>query len=113
MNTNILIPGRRIGVAVQTALAAGAIAVGLIGITAPTANAQTFQQSCVQNPGAYAAGATRGEWGFERHGNDRHQFCATYDRNGNKLGVAWAYPDYGWYLKHADVPKAPPLSVQK
>lgn len=94
------------------ALTAGAIAIGALAVGSGTANAETFQQSCVNHPGAYAAGVVLGVYSVERRGNDRYQYCTTYD--GKKLGVAGAYPDYGWYLKHDLIdPVSPPLAVKK
>jgi hypothetical protein len=96
------------------ALTAGAIAIGALALGAGTAQAETFEQSCVNHPGAYAAGAVRGVYSVQRMGNDRYQYCTTYDANGKKLGVYGAYPDYGWYIKHGQInPVSPPPVLQK
>jgi|tagenome__1003787_1003787.scaffolds.fasta_scaffold20825668_2 hypothetical protein len=93
-------------------LTAGALAIGAMAIGTATANAaETFEQSCINRPGSYAAGAVRGVYSFERQGDDRHQYCTTYDAMGKKLGVYGAYPDYGWYLKHGIVEQVSPAPV--
>lgn len=94
-----------------TALAAGAMAVGALALTAPVAQAQSFAQSCVTNPGAYASGAVKGVYHTERRGNDRDQICKVYDAANKLLGTT-TKTDYNYYVKHVEVLPVPPLSAQ-
>jgi len=87
---------------VATALGASAIAVGALAMSAP-AGALTFEQSCKDNPGAYATGAESGVYSTERRGMDRDQICKLYGRSGNHLGTS-IVTDYGFYKAPA-VPK--------
>jgi hypothetical protein len=79
----------------KVALAAGAIALGAMTFAA-TAHAASFQQSCITNPGACAAGAVRGVYNTERHGADRYEICSVYDANNKLLGLA-NVPNYAFY----------------
>lgn len=95
-----------------TAIGAGAIAVGAMAMSAP-ANAQTFQQSCINNPAAYAAGAVRGEYSTSRYGNDRYENCKVFDAAGRHLGT-YSVPNYGYYTTKApSVPQVSPPPLQK
>jgi hypothetical protein len=91
------------------ALTAGAIAIGAMAVGTATAHAETFQQSCEQHPEGYADGAVRGVYSAQRRGNDRYEYCSVYDANGKKLGVAGAYPQYGYYTGG---PVADPFATQ-
>jgi hypothetical protein len=86
----------------KVALAAGAIALGAMTF-AGTAHAASFQQSCITNPGAYAAGAVRGVYSTERHGADRYEICSVYDANDKLLGRT-NVPDYGFYNRVVNLP---------
>ena len=93
--------------------AGSAIAVGAMALSAPAANAETFQQSCTTNPGAYAAGAVLGAYSTQRSGEDRIEFCKVYDVNKALLGTT-NQTDYGWYTKHGPiVPPVSPPPLQK
>jgi hypothetical protein len=78
-----------------TAIGAGAIAVGAMAMSAP-ANAATFQQTCINNPGAYGAGAVRGVYSTQKVGLDRYEICKVYDANNKLLGTM-NVPNYGYY----------------
>jgi hypothetical protein len=84
-------------------LAAGAIAVSAIAFSPAAQAAESFQHSCMTNPGAYAAGAVRGVYSTKRVGNDRYEICSVYDANGKLLGQA-NKPDYGFYSRRANLP---------
>ena len=89
---------RRLVTSAKIALAAGAIAAAGAGALAlsPAAQADTIEQSCHNNPGAYAAGGVRGVYHEQRVGNDREEICQVYDANG-KLLTEYTKPDYGYY----------------
>ena len=89
-----------------SAIGASAIAVGALAMGTPTASAATFQESCINNPGAYAAGAVRGVYDTWRYGNDRYERCKVYDPNGKLLGEA-NNPNYGFYFKKPLVTRIP------
>jgi hypothetical protein len=78
-----------------TAIGAGAIAVSAMALSAP-ANAATFQETCINNPGAYAAGAVRGVYSTQKVGVDRYEICKVYDANNKLLGTM-NVPNYGYY----------------
>jgi hypothetical protein len=94
-----------------TALGAGAIAVGAMAMGAPTANALTFQENCIANPGSYGAGADRGEYSTHRYLNDRYEDCKLFDANGIHLGT-YSVPNYNFFGKPAGPTQVspPPLS---
>jgi hypothetical protein len=85
-----------------TAIGAGAIAVGAMAMSAP-ANAATFQQTCINNPGAYAAGAVRGVYSTQKVGLDRYEICKVYDANNKLLGTT-NVPNYGYYNYKVQLP---------
>jgi hypothetical protein len=84
-------------------LGAGAIAIGTLTLTSQAANAETFQQSCETNAGAYADGASIGVYGTARRGLDRDEICKVYryDRGfAPQLLGTTTRTDYGYYLTH-------------
>jgi hypothetical protein len=91
-----------------SALGAGAIAVGALAMGAPAANAATFHETCINSPGAYAAGAVRGVYDTWRYGDDRYERCKVYDPADRLLGTV-NNPNYGWYLNPKNTRIAPPL----
>lgn len=82
---------------------AGAIAVSAVAFSAAAQAAETFEQSCITNPGAYAAGGVRGLYSTKRVGSDRDEICSAYDAKG-KLLTQYTKPDYGFYDRRANVP---------
>jgi hypothetical protein len=95
---------------VATAVGASAIAVGALAMSAP-ASAASIQQSCEQQPGAYADGAVLGVYSTQKRGFDRDQICKLYDASHKLLGTYTA-TDYGYYrLVHPVTP--PPVLSQR
>lgn len=91
---------------VTATIAGSAIAFGALGFSAP-ASAASIQQTCEQNPGAYATGAVRGVYSVQKRGFDRDQICKVYGAAGNLLGT-YTKTDYGFYKVPGQV-KPPPL----
>src|SRR5215216_141096 len=103
MNT-ITTVRNRITAAATRAVGAGAIAIGALALSAP-ASAATLQQTCVEHPNLYAAGATLGVYSTQKRGFDRDQICKVYDP-AKLLGV-YTTTDYGYYKMATPVP--PPV----
>jgi hypothetical protein len=91
-------------------LTAAAIAAGSMALS-PAAHAESFEHSCITNPGAYAAGAVRGVYSTQRVGNDRNEICALYDAHGKHLSD-YTKPDYGFYTRRAQLPPGATSPVQ-
>jgi hypothetical protein len=87
----------------KIAVAAGAIAISAIALSPAAQAAETFEHSCITNPGAYAAGGVRGVYSTKRVGNDRDEICSVYDAHG-KLLTQYTKPDYGFYNRRANLP---------
>jgi hypothetical protein len=104
MNT-ITTVRNRITAAATVAVGAGAIAIGAMALSAP-ASAATLQQTCVEQPNLYAAGATLGVYSTQKRGFDRDQICKVYDPSAKLLGV-YTTADYGYYKMATPVP--PPV----
>src|SRR5271155_2782000 len=85
------------------ALSAGAIAISAIAFSPAAQAAETFEQSCLTNPGAYAAGGVRGVYSTKRVGSDRDEICSVYDAKG-KLLTQHTKPDYSFYDRRANLP---------
>jgi hypothetical protein len=81
-----------------SALIAAAAAVGTMAVTAPAAQAATFQDTCIAHPGAYASGAVLGVYATKRIGNDREESCKVYDAQNKLLGTTYQ-TNYGFYGK--------------
>jgi hypothetical protein len=79
-------------------LIAAAAAVGTMAVTAPAAQAATFQDTCVAHPGAYASGAVLGVYATKQIGNDREESCKVYDAQNKMLGTTYQ-TNYGFYGK--------------
>lgn len=79
-------------------LIAAAAAVGTMAVTAPAAQAATFQDTCVAHPGSYASGAVLGVYATKRIGNDREESCKVYDARNKLLGTTYQ-TNYGFYSK--------------
>ncbi len=99
----------RITAAATIALGSAALAFGAAA-TAPVASAATFQETCINNPGAFATGATRGVYSTEKRGFDRYEICKVYSPAGALLGSV-NVPNYNFY-KMVE-PVRPPLSVSQ
>jgi hypothetical protein len=84
----------------QIAASAGvaAAALGTMAVTAPAAQAATFEDTCVAHPGAYASGAVLGIYATKRIGNDREESCKVYDARNQLLGTTYQ-TNYGFYGK--------------
>ncbi|AHK32946.1 hypothetical protein OPAG_00152 [Rhodococcus opacus PD630] len=93
---------RRRQIAASTLIAAAA-AVGTMAVTAPAAQAATFQDTCVTHPGAYASGAVLGVYATKRIGNDREESCKVYDAQNRLLGTTYQ-TNYGFYGKQQQGP---------
>ena len=100
----------RITAAATVAVGAGAIAIGALALSAP-ASAATIQQTCEQNPGMYADGATRGVYSTQKRGVDRDQICKLYDPAGQLRGT-YIKTDYGYYKMVTPVTPPPVLSAR-
>ncbi|MDT5064334.1 MAG: hypothetical protein QOK02_489 [Mycobacterium sp.] len=94
---------------VATAVGASAIAVGALAMSAPASAASNIQQSCEQQPGAYADGAVLGVYSTQKRGFDRDQICKLYDASHKLLGIYTA-TDYGYYRLARPVTPPPVLS---
>jgi hypothetical protein len=86
-----------------SALIAAAAAVGTMAVTAPAAQAATFQDTCVAHPGAYASGAVLGVYATKRIGNDREESCKVYDAQNRLLGTTYQ-TNNGFYGKQPQGP---------
>ena len=109
MNT-ITTVRNRITAAATVAVGAGAIAIGALALSAP-ASAATLQQTCVEHPDLYAAGATLGVYSTQKRGFDRDQICKVYDASSTLLGV-YTTTDYGFYKMATKVNPPPVLSTR-
>ena len=79
-----------------SALIATAATVGSMAVTAPAAQAATFQETCVAHPGAYASGAVLGVHATKKVGNNREESCKVYDASNKLLGTTYQ-TTYGFY----------------
>ena len=81
-----------------SALIAAAAAVGTMAVTAPAAQAATFQDTCVAHPEAYARGAVLGVYATKKIGYDREESCKVYDAQNKLLGTTYQ-TNYGFFGK--------------
>jgi hypothetical protein len=106
-----------IATSIRTAIVAtvggAAITLAALGLSAAPASAAngSIQQTCEQNPGAYAAGAVRGVYSTQKSGFDRVQTCKVYDATGKLLGTFNTY-DYGFYKVPGPVATPPVKSAR-
>jgi hypothetical protein len=61
------------------------MSVGALALTAPTAQAHTFEYDCVTTHAEVEPGAVRAVYSTERVGDDRVEYCAYFDANGKRL----------------------------
>jgi len=99
-STTTALPPRIAAIAI--AVAGGAIAISAM-VFSPAAHAESFHDSCIYNPGAYAAGAEHSVYTTKRVGSDRYEICKLYDKNEQLLGE-YDHPDYGFYSRRANLP---------
>jgi hypothetical protein len=92
----------RIAAIAKIAVAGGAIAISAM-VFSPRAHAESFHDSCIYNPGAYATGAEHSVYTTKRVGSDRYEICKLYDKNEQLLGE-YDHPDYGFYSRRANLP---------
>ena len=112
---------RWIAATAKIVIASGAIAAGAMALSpAAQADAQfdAFKQSCVSNPGAYAAGAVRGDYHESVvPGSYVDQICSLYGAPryvwvlGHPVEVVNSAKHLGDYTRRVDTPPPGPGQV--